>query len=166
MNHTSEVAKLAYQLTYHKYLLNKDTAQNLFTELTVPEYIALHSITRVSSDRETEPEKTYLKDLSEQLGMPIHSVSAMAGKLKERGLVIWSHAGDGSEGTYLIITDSGLRAMGRQEEILNEYYGRVIEKFGRDRLIRLLAEMEQLEHIMNKEFAGKGDTAYGSDSVE
>lgn len=81
MNNHSEVAKLAYELTYHRYLLNKDMAHDLFTELTVSDYIALHSIAGIASDQPASPERTYLKDLADQLDMPIHSVSNMVRKL-------------------------------------------------------------------------------------
>lgn len=152
MEQKHEVAKLAYELTYHKYLMNKDKERSLFTQIGVSEYIALHSIARVSSDQNGPSERTYLKDLAEQLEQPIPSVSKMIRKLQDKGLVIWSHSGIGSEGTYVIITDSGLQAMERQEEILNAYYSRVIEKFGHDNLIRLLELMEELETIMDEEF--------------
>lgn len=162
----NEITKLAYELTYHRYLLNKDQAQNLFTELTTSEYVALHSIAKVTSGQGAARGRTYLRDLADNLDMPIHRASDMVGKLKERGLVLWSHSGNGSEGTYVIITDTGLQAMQRQEEILSNYYSRVIERFGRENLIRLLEQMEALEKIMDEEFMEKGGDSCGSDPVE
>lgn len=146
MNNKNDIAKLAYELTYHKYLLNKDKAQLLFTELDVSEYIALHEILKLGS------KKTYLKDLVEDLGANIHSVSQKIGKLRDRGLVIWSHDGDGSDGTYVSITETGTQLIAEQEKKLNDYYSRVIEKFGPDKLADLLRQMEQLERIMDSEF--------------
>ncbi|MGM9549326.1 MAG: MarR family transcriptional regulator [Faecousia sp.] len=157
MNNHSEVAKLAYELTYHRYLLNKDMAHDLFTELTVSDYIALHSIAGIASDQPAAPERTYLKDLADQLEMPIHSASSMVRKLKERGLVLWSHTGDGSDGTYVIITDSGIQAMQRQEKILNDYYSRVIEKYGYDNLVYLLKQIDHLENVMDEAFTKEGE---------
>lgn len=166
MQDKNEVIKLAYELTYHKYLLNKDHAQNLFTELGISEYIALHRIARVTSDPAAPAEKTYLKDLAEQLEMTMSSVSQMVGKLRDKGLVLWSHSGNGSNGTYVVITDSGLQAMRRQEEILNDYYSRVIDKFGHDNLVELLELMGRLEQVMNEEFTEKGADSNGSDTTE
>lgn len=166
MNSKNEVTRLAYELTYHKYLLNRDKGQSLFTELAISDYIALHTIAKVTSGQSASAEKTYLKDLADYLEMPISSVSNMVSTLKERGLVLWSHSGDGSEGTYVIITDSGLRAMERQEEILNAYYSRVIEKFGPHNLTRLLGQMEALEKVMDEEFGEKGGSACGPDETE
>lgn len=155
MENKNDIAKYAYDLTYHRYLMNRGKARNLFVELEVSEYIALHSIARVASGKNDMSNKTYLGDLSEQLEMSIPNVSKMITRLKDRGLVLWSHDGDGSEGTYVVITESGLSAMSRQEEILNNYYSRVIDKFGRSNLIELLQQMERLETIMDTEFSEK-----------
>lgn len=160
MNHGNEnkdVTMLAYELTYHRYLLNKGKAQNLFHELTIQEYIALHMITQGKHKDDFTPEKIYLRDLSERLEVTIHQASNMVRKLKDRGLVSWSHDGDGSEGTYVTITESGLSSMLRQEAILDDYYGRVIEKFGRENLIALMSQIDELEKIMDNEFNEKGD---------
>ena len=148
---------LAYELTYHRYLLNKGKAQNLFHELTIQEYIALHMITQGKHKDDFTPEKIYLRDLSERLEVTIHQASNMVRKLKDRGLVSWSHDGDGSEGTYVTITESGLSSMLRQEAILDDYYGRVIEKFGRENLIALMSQIDELEKIMDNEFNEKED---------
>ena len=155
MENKNEIAKLAYELTYHRYLMNKGKARNLFIELEISEYIALHSIARVDSDNNDLSQKTYLRDLAEQLGMSISGVSKMITRLKDRGLVLWSHDGDGSEGTYVVITESGINAMSRQEAVLSDYYSRVIDKFGHDNLIKLLQQMENLEEIMDTEFTAK-----------
>ena len=165
-NEQSDVEKLAYELTYHRYLMNKSRTQNLFTELTIQEYIALHTITKASSGCEHPQGKMYLRDLSDAMRISIHIVSKMVGDLKERGLVIWSHDGDGSDGTYITITESGIASMNRQDKILDEYYSRVIEKFGHDNMISLLKEIDKLEKVMNDELSGKEDTEGQDDKTE
>ncbi|MGM9657829.1 MAG: MarR family transcriptional regulator [Eubacteriales bacterium] len=158
-NGKSDIAKLAYELTYHRYLINKDKARGLFTELTVSEYIALHSISKAASDIADADNKAYLKDLACYLGVSIQSMSKTAGDLKNRGLAVWSHDGDGSDGTYVSITELGIKSMCRQEEILKDYYSRVIEKFGYDNIIGLLRQIEKLEEIMDSEFTYEGECA-------
>lgn len=155
MENRNDIAKLAYELTYHRYLMNKGKARNLFIELEISEYIALHSIARVASDKNDLSQKTYLSDLAEHLEMSISGVSKMITRLKDRGLVLWSHDGDGSDGTYVVITESGINAMSHQEKVLSDYYSRVIDKFGHDNLIQLLQQMEKLEEIMDTEFTAK-----------
>lgn len=155
MNQNNDIAMLAYELTYHRYLVDNDKAQNLFTELTPSEYIALHKIMKAASENGILTQKTYLKDLADGMEVSIHSISKMVGELKDRGLVKWSHDGNGSDGTYITLTESGIGSMTRQENILSEYYSRVIDQFGHDNLIALLKQMEVLEEIMNSEFAEK-----------
>lgn len=89
----------------------------------------------------------------------------MIRKLHERGLVFWSHSGDGRDGTYVVITDSGVRAMERQANILNAYYSRVIEAFGCENLKSLLEQISRLEDVMNEVFT-KGAASHGLDPVE
>lgn len=152
----SNTEGLAYELTYHRYLMNKGRSQGLFTVLSQSEYITLHSITKVSHDEKYPFQKTYLKDLADKMELSIHRVSKMVRELKERGLVIWTHDGDGSDGTYITLTKAGADLMLRQEEILNEYYGRVIEKFGYDEARLLLNQLSKLERIMNEEYCAEG----------
>lgn len=121
MKNQHEVEKLAYAMTRQRYLLNRDIVHDLFTELSLSDYIALHSIAEAAGQGGSA-EQTYLRDLAERLEMPIPKTSKMIRKLHDRGLVFWSHSGDGRDGTYVVITDSGVRAMARQANILNAYY--------------------------------------------
>lgn len=156
------IEKLSYELTYHKYLMNKDKVHHLFTDLTVAEYITLHDIAKLAPDRDVTNVKTYLQDLTGVLKMPIHGVSKLAGELKEKGLVIWSHDGNGSEGTYVTITERGLKLMERQEEILRKYYGAVIDRFGKENMINLLKKVEELETVVDGVFSEIGEELYGN----
>ena len=81
----------------------------------------------------------------------MRQTSNMIGKLRDRGLVLWSHDGNGSEGTYVTITETGQKLLEEQEAILKQYYGKVIDKFGKEKLIQLLQLMMELETIMSSE---------------
>lgn len=149
-----DIKKLSNELTYRKYLFNKDQVRKFFEELSIPEYIALHIILETEMEAGIYSGRTYLQDLAEKMQLTIWQTSRMVGALKERGLLTWSHDGDGSEGTYVMITDSGKKLLAKEEEILKEYYGRVIEKYGKDNLIQLLQLMKQLETVMSAEMEG------------
>lgn len=165
MKAQESAAKLAYDMTYHKFMLNRDKARSLFTQMDVAEYIALHRIAQTVSGSAPGAERTYLTELAKQLEMPLSGVSRMAGRLRDRGLVLWSHTGNGSEGTFVSITDSGFRAMKRQDELLEAYYGRVADRFGREKLLRLLDELGELEQIMDEEFTDEGVQDIGNDET-
>ena len=137
-----------------KSTLIKSLKQHLsktYKVITIPEYIALEEI-----KGSIENGKVYLKDISEKMKVSISKASKLAAGLKEKGLVEWSHDGNGSEGTYISFTDSGISAMETQEKILKDYYGRVAEKFGKERLVTLLTLMSELENVMSAELENMG----------
>ena len=83
--------------------------------------------------------------------LTIRQTSKMVGELRDRGMILWSHDGNGSEGTYVTITEMGKKLLEEQEQLLKEYYGKVIIKFGKENLIKLLQMMKQLETVMSSE---------------
>ncbi|MCI6700305.1 MAG: hypothetical protein MR454_02800 [Solobacterium sp.] len=138
------INKLAYDLTYQRYLLNKDKANYLFNDLSVGDYVVLHTVLGFE-------DKAYLEKIGEKLNLSISKMSNVATNLKNRGLVIWSHDGDGSEGTYLTVTETGLKLMDKQEDKLKNYYERVINRFGLKNTVDLIGKMTALETIMEEE---------------
>ena len=138
------INKLAYDLTYQRYLLNKDKANYLFNDLSVGDYVVLHTVLCFE-------DKAYLEKLGEKLNLSISKMSNVATNLKNRGLVIWSHDGDGSEGTYLTVTETGLKLMDKQENKLKNYYERVINRFGLKNTVDLIGKMTALETIIEEE---------------
>ena len=138
------INKLAYDLTYQRYLLNKDKANYLFNDLSVGDYVVLHTVLCFE-------DKAYLEKLGEKLNLSISKMSNVATNLKNRGLVIWSHDGDGSEGTYLTVTETGLKLMDKQEDKLKNYYERVINRFGLKNTVDLIGKMTALETIIEEE---------------
>lgn len=159
---TDEISRLSNELTYRRYLMNQGKLHHYFRRLSVPEYIALHSIS-VSGEADGGPgSRTYLQDLAEKLKLTIRQTSKMIGELRDRGLLVWSHDGNGSEGTYVVITENGRKLLAEQEAVLKEYYGRVFERFGKENVICLLEKMKELDTIMAEEFEkmeGENDSA-------
>ncbi len=164
MQNWNNITDLSHELTYHRYMMNQGQMRGLFQELSIPEYIALHAIARSASEKGDSSEKTYLKDIAGELRLSISQASKMAGGLRDKGLVTWSHDGNGSEGTYVAITSSGLHLMERQETILRDYYTRVAEKFGRENLVSLLELMVRLEAVMDE--ALPDEHSEGDDPVD
>ncbi|MCC8121738.1 MAG: MarR family transcriptional regulator [Oscillospiraceae bacterium] len=151
-----DVLPLSYELIYRRYRLNRGKGAGLFTELSISEYIALHILVSNTTPQSVYTQKTYLRQLAEQMQTSIHTISAMITKLKNRGFVSWSHDGAGEEGTYVILTPSGFQAMQRQEQLLKHYYAQVIEQFGQERLTALLQEMKQLDAVMDSVYEKEG----------
>lgn len=160
-----EILKLTNEFTYRKYLMNKEQIKDFFKKITVPEYIALHHIASGSEMSDIYSGRTYLKELSEKMQLTIHQTSKMIGTLRDKGLLVWSHDGNGSEGTYVTITDNGRKLLQEQEDALKQYYEKVISRFGKENLIQLLQLMKQLETIMSSEIEewGETDEIHGTD---
>lgn len=152
-NNEIDVLKLSNELTIRRYLFNKEQISRV---LSAPDYIALNIIRETEKNEQIYSGRTYLKDLAEKMQLSMRQISKMIGNLKERGLVVWSHDGNGSEGTYVTITESGQQLLTQQQKILEEYYGNVIDKFGKDNLIQLLNLMKQLETVMSSEVERMG----------
>ena len=51
----------------------------------------------------------------------------------------------------MTITESGKQLLENQETIVKEFYGRVIDSFGKENLIHLLHQMKELETVMTRE---------------
>lgn len=145
----TDIVKLSNEIIYHRYLINKNHVRDFTRKISVPEYIALYNIDMGRETSDFYSGRTYLKELAEKMQLTIRQTSRMIGDLRDRGLVLWAHDGNGSEGTYVTITESGQKLLKEQEEILKNYYGRVIEKYGRDNMIALLQSMKQLETVMS-----------------
>ena len=144
-----EIIKLTNELMYQRHLFNHEYRKDIL-KMSIPEYIALEYIA-LEEESGIYEGIAYLKDLADRLHMTMRQVSNMAGKLRDAGYVVWSHDGDGSEGTYVTITESGQSIIRNQEELLKSYYGHVIDKFGKDNLLQLLRLMKQLETIISSE---------------
>ena len=156
MHETRDITELSNELTYHRYVLNQGQVRSLFHDMSIPEYIALHSISK-SITENGDSDRAYLRDLAQELRLTIPQTSKMIGNLRDKGLVLWGHDGNGNAGTYITITESGLRLMRQQETLLRDYYSRVVEKFGRENMMTLLQLVEQLEQIMDAERNDGGD---------
>ena len=157
MQERKNFAELSNELNYHRYMLSQGEARGLFQSMSMSEYIALHRIT----EKDNGSGKTYLQEIAEELHLSMPKTSKLVRKLTDKGLVIWSHDGDGREGTYVTITPTGAQAMQRQEAFLEDYYGRVIDRFGEENMVALLRLVEELEKVMEAEMNWEGDDSDG-----
>ena len=145
-----EFNELASEITYRRYMMDKVNLTKIFPDLSTMDYIALGVISRLA-EKKPDSDKIYLQDIAADLKVPMNRVSEMIQKLRDKGVLIWTHDGDGSEGTYVKLTASGQEAMKKQQEILGSYYRNVIEKFGKEEFVRMLQMLARLERIMDEE---------------
>lgn len=115
--------------------------------MSIQNYIAMHII------EELGKEKVYLKDIAQKMQLTIPQVSKLAAALQESGLIHWSHEGDGSDGTFVTITRNGDKVFTQQKAFLEDFYSRVIEKFGIEKVQEMLKLMEEFENLVSRELA-------------
>lgn len=147
----AELEGLAHELTYRRYMMDRGKVRSLFKDIRIPEYIALYSIAQNSDNASIYGERTYLQELSEKMQLSMRQTSKMVGDLRDRGFVTWSHDGNGKDGTYVTITETGKKLLAEQEVIVKDFYERVIDSFGKENLIHLLHQMKELETVMTRE---------------
>lgn len=146
-----DLTTLANEITYRKYLLEKVNVKKLFSGISVLDYNAMQAILRFNEKKENVSDRIYLRELSEELKIPISKVSQMIGRLQENGMVRWKHEGKGEQGTYIEITDRGVEAVRKQQDILKNFYGTVVTRYGVDKFVQMLDMVTELEDIMTDE---------------
>lgn len=146
MDKTLELSKLSNELITRKYIFNKIEAKR---KLSTQDYIIMHIIADTHISHSIFGGKTYLKDISEKMNLTIRQTSKLVNELKNKGFIKWMHEGDGSNGTFVEITDEGWKLFEEERIRLEEFYGHVIERFGVDNMRQLLNLMKQLETIIS-----------------
>ena len=154
---SKDIVNLSNELLYQRFIFNREQIFQFLNELSMQEYVALHIMDDNEEGMPPEEPRTYLQELTERMNLTVRKTSTMVKHLKERGLVSWLHDGDGSEGTYVILTDMGKEMLKGQEDLMIEYFSDVIVEFGVDRVIELLGLWRDLEDIMRKEIRKRED---------
>lgn len=132
---------LSEEMTYQSYLMRNFTAR-LLSELSVPAYIMLSMANKSGS--------AYLRDIASEMRLTMPQVSKIAGALRDKGFVRWTHDGDGHNGTYITLTGLGKEALERREASAKNFYSNVIKKFGKDNFVQFLNMLRELEGVMEE----------------
>lgn len=147
----SGLGQLSNEITYRRYVMNKVNVKKFFREMTISEYIVLCMANVQDQDEGEDTSRVYLAEITEKLQIPVRQASAIVRNMRDRGLLLWSHDGNGSDGTYITITDLGKEKAAQQENVLIDYYGKVISKYGRENFVRVLHMMDELESVMSEQ---------------
>ena len=126
--------EIAHEITYRRYMLSKDDAKFVLKDINIAEYIALHYMCEHIESNSIYSGRIYLSEISEKLN-----------------LVSWNHDGDGKDGTYVTITDHGKSVFEETDNKLRDFYSRVLQKFGKDKIVQLLQLMKEFDSVMRTE---------------
>ena len=136
-------------------LFHSPALRRLFQENASDEYALIWLLSKHTQDSGSE--KIYLKDMVKELNLPLPKVTAIARSLQSKGLVRWTHDGNGEEGTYILLTETALTSVQARRQTLRRYHQQVVAAFGEERFLHLLGEIAQLEEILRQEAEKVGD---------
>ena len=145
-----ELMDVGNRLMHLRYSIDSDHLELVFSEITLPDYMILLRFARRMGIYKLET-KIYLKEICTEMNLPMARVSNMVQNLQNKGYVYWQHDEDGSEGTYIYLSETGAEKMKRQQEILEKYFSHIVERIGHDKMIQVLDLMEKLEGVMEEE---------------
>ena len=143
--------EIAHEITYRRYMLSKDDAKFVLKDINIAEYIALHYMCEHIESNSIYSGRIYLSEISEKLNLPIRKTSKLIREMNGKNLVSWNHDGDGKDGTYVTITDHGKSVFEETDNKLRYFYSRVLQKFGKDKIVQLLQLMKEFDSVMRTE---------------
>lgn len=142
-----DIISLANQMVMLQGSIEDEHLKKVFKEIDIIDYNLLKRIyNNVSEEHVNEP--IYLKVLAPQLNVQPNRVSKITQHLQEQGYIYWEH--DGS-GTYIRLSETGLIKMKKQQELLGEYYYRVVSRIGYVRFIALVDAMSEYTKVLKLE---------------
>ena len=149
---------LAHEITYRRYMLSKDDAKFMFKYINIAEYIVLHFMCEQTESDSIYSDRIYLSEISEKLNLPIRKTSKLIREMSGKNLINWDHDGDGKDGTYVTITEHGKNVFAETDGKLRDFYTKVLQKFGKEKIIQLLQLTKEFDSVMRTELEQMEDT--------
>ena len=149
---------LAHEITYRRYMLSKDDAKFMFKDINIAEYIVLHFMCEQTESDSIYSDRIYLSEISEKLNLPIRKTSKLIREMSGKNLINWDHDGDGKDGTYVTITEHGKNVFAETDGKLRDFYTKVLQKLGKEKIIQLLQLMKEFDSVMRTELEQMEDT--------
>lgn len=153
---SKDILDIANEITVHIYRMGKTNMERLFKNINPLDYEIINMLSK-NSTNENGDGKFYLADIAEKVKLPISRVSKIIRLLSNRKLVLWQHDGDGADGTYVQITDKGMKEVKAQQTVLRNFYTEVIKDFGKERFLAHLYETTELDSLMQRKLDAFGE---------
>ncbi|MCC8029290.1 MAG: hypothetical protein LIO75_05800 [Lachnospiraceae bacterium] len=145
-----DMLELGDRIIRTRYSMDADHLNLVFKDISMSDYMILAKLGHRMGFNNPET-RVYLSEISKELDRPINQVSQMVQNLQDKGYVYWEHDPEQRSGTYIYISETGREAMVRQQEILRKYCGNIVERIGRDNVVKILDMMHKLETVMEDE---------------
>lgn len=130
-----------------QFVTGEEHFSKLFSEISTYDYIALLLLQRrmgLGDDR------IYLKEISEELDMPMAKVSKIVQRMQNRGFVYWTHDASDRPGTFITLSEIGRDALKNQEEKIAVFFENAIIKYGAEDFIKLMELRKRFNDTMEE----------------
>ena len=130
-----------------QFVTGEEHLSKLFSEISTYDYIALLLLQRrmgLGDDR------IYLKEISEELDMPMARVSKIVQRMQNRGFVYWTHDSSDRPGTFITLSESGRKALKEQEEKIAVFFEKAITKYGAENFVELMDLRKRFNDTMEE----------------
>ena len=130
-----------------QFVTGEEHFSQLFSEISTYDYIALLLLQRrmgLGDDR------IYLKEISEELDMPMAKVSKIVQRMQNRGFVYWTHDASDRPGTFITLSEIGRDALKNQEEKIAVFFENAIIKYGAEDFIKLMELRKRFNDTMEE----------------
>lgn len=144
-----ELMELGNRLIHLRYSMDAEHMGIIFSDISMADYMILVMLSRKLGIHQPEA-KVYLSEISAELNQPIPRVSKMVQNLQNKGYVYWQHDEDGSRGTYIFLSETGRELIENQQEILKDYFEKIVNQIGKEKMVQVLDLMSELDAVMVK----------------
>ena len=98
----------------------------------------------------SQHDRIYLKEISEELDMPMAKVSKIVQRMQNRGFVYWTHDASDRPGTFITLSEIGRDALKNQEEKIAVFFENAIIKYGAEDFIKLMELRKRFNDTMEE----------------
>lgn len=144
MDKDKQITNLEEYFLEVRYKMDRDHLRELFDQVSFADFLTLKKI--VVHYHLSEPgNRAYLRDIQQEMALPLPTISKMAGHLSDMGYIVWTHDPGTNNGTYIALTSLGLEALNNQQQKLGKHVRDMVEIMGEQRFIEILKGIEELE---------------------
>ena len=132
--------QLSMEMVYHRFLMGRREVRRFMDGLGTVEFIILSMALTC--------ERKYLKDIAKDLEMPMNEVAHAVERLKDKGLVIWTHDGYGVDGTYIMVNETGREVAEEHKKKMIAYYEKILDEVTDEEIMTFMTVLRKLTNLL------------------
>lgn len=147
MENKQELQAYSKRRGINGYMRSREYLRKIFGKMSLPDFMMLQSIFVLAEESDFEDKRIYMKKLAESMRLTIPEMSKVVTLLQDKGYILWKHDADGHEGTYIVVSESGIRLFREQKQILKQYLESVVKEYGKENTEEFMIMFHKFEEI-------------------